>query len=152
VSRPDGATRNDSALVARYEPYPTDGAPIVSALSPVRTPVIDGAVFHDDQALGRLTPVVSWQAPVEPGIVQYRLTVYRLARGATGSLERAEVGSAYTLISSLRLPPGVLQAGGFYYFQVSAFRRNAADGDRLPLQLTLPVARADTLSGVLRVP
>ncbi|AKT44077.1 hypothetical protein [Chondromyces crocatus] len=65
-----------------------------------------------------LTPTISWSAPELGEPTTYRLTVRLLLREGTSRI----VATLLTASTQVRLPPGVLEMGEYYYVQVASER------------------------------
>lgn len=144
VTPPNGGTIWSSASIQQWDALNmTTGRTDVSLGQPLLTPVrdvrVNGAEIMTAPKLGVALPVtLSWTAPrVGPADV-YTVIVTHQLRFATGAMD--QVAIIDTTDTSIEIPPGVLQSGEAYTFQIRAARRGV-DPQR-PLRQYLPMIRS----------
>ncbi|HSN91448.1 MAG TPA: hypothetical protein VLS93_09485 [Anaeromyxobacteraceae bacterium] len=136
------------ASIGRREPMlPAPPTPIVPAVGTVRSPLVAGSPALGTIPPTGLTPLVSWTAPLAGSPTSYRVTVHRLANDV-GATRSAPVATWLVPGTSLgvRIPSGVLQAGGQYYLEIVAQVRAAEAFDVAPVRTPRSVSHATTLT------
>lgn len=88
-------------------------APVVSPPKDVR---VNGTATTEPLTGVGVTPTVSWSAPDLGAPSMYRVTVRQLQPNAA----TLTLSTVYTAGTQIRIPPGVLQAGSYYYLRVAA--------------------------------
>ena len=96
-----------------------------------------------------LTPTLSWSPPALGTASSYAVWVIELSVTATKgtALSRTYLSSDLT---SIKLPPGVLQSGKTYVFQISAATGPTTAQRSAPYRSSLPLGWADTLSALMQ--
>lgn len=121
-----------------------DVRPKVSGPRAVRIGEMD---FLEGGAGGETTPLVSWSAPELGKASWYELWVHELF--AEGQVTRRSFGPVFTTTStSLRVPPGVLEAGRSYVFELKAVSVEGVDWRTQLRRQTFPLAETTVLSGI----
>ncbi|HEX8440434.1 hypothetical protein, partial [Archangium sp.] len=156
VPKPDGGTASTSGQGTLSSEDLLSGLraqPLVPAISPVRSPLLNGASAYLDQSIGP-TPEVSWTPPAvgTPTFysVRFREIVYNPATGraSRGSL----VGRVMTQGTRVQVPPGLLRSGKYYFMLVTAIYQPNSSVQSAPYLLPWPGHSADSISGLLTVP
>jgi len=122
---------------------------LVPTVSFVRNIQIDGVNAFSDQNLVSLTPLVSWDPPTLGTPTRYGIQVVEILAPGTATQTRF-VAQISTPNTALRLPPGILQSGHFYAFQMSAW--DAPDQGIAPFRTVLNAAFSVTPTGLLTAP
>ncbi|MBZ4418767.1 hypothetical protein [Myxococcus sp. RHSTA-1-4] len=128
--------------------------PVQPRVSPPRELRIDGIAASVAREVGSASPVISWLPPVLGSVSAYWVSVYRVATNgvptATSYRRFYLPGSA----TEVRLPPGVLEAGGIYYLRVAAVDAPAYDVERKPFNYgeQLPTSSAEAISSLFTTP
>ena len=128
---------------------PTSGSPIEPLVGPATSIKINGADFFQDQSNIGTQPVVSWSPPSSGTPDGYSLSVVQLKSVGTDS----KVGNVYTIYTtqtSVTIPPGLLETGYAYFFQLQAFKGNS-NIEMAPRYESFPWGWADAFSGTLHV-
>jgi hypothetical protein len=141
-----GSLRSSDALEALA------GGPIVPRISPPRGLTIDGESAWTRHTLGTTTPVLAWQAPGFGTATAYLVDILKYWSGFESMPLYATLymGGSTTQV---RLPPGMLEAGGSYVVRVRALHAPGFEPERLPFssQDLLPRFQADTVSGLFTI-
>jgi hypothetical protein len=133
VRLPDGsASTPRSFSVYTYSQQPLTGSTssLTPQVGPARDLRINGAVATGDLTGVGLTPLLSWTAPSVGTANYYSVRVYELLATGDGGTTRLPVSTLTTAQTQVRLPPGLLVAGKFYYVQVNAVSQPASDPNR----------------------
>lgn len=123
VDLPDGSTstpRSFSVYTYMQQPLPSGNTPITPLVGPPTNLQLNGVV-----ATGNLTgvgtlPLLSWAVPATGTANYYLVRLYELFATATNSTSRLLVTSFTTAQTQVRLPPGVVVPGKFYYAEVDS--------------------------------
>jgi len=119
------------------------GGPIVPLVGVVRTVTIDGADGFTASELASATPTISWGAPTVGTAHGYILSVMRRELLIDSGMTRIEhVATLRTTRSSIRLPPGLLDSGSSYVFQITSACVPSETLLEAPYRRTLPEAFA----------
>jgi hypothetical protein len=86
-------------------------------LGPVKDILVNGKSTADWLTGAGLTPTISWSPPAVGAAARYRVMIRRLEPMGTSRF----VSSLNTAETSVALPEGILEAGGFYYIRVFAY-------------------------------
>jgi hypothetical protein len=131
------------------EALPAFGANgIAPGIAPVRHALIDGAPFFSSAKPSSLTPSVSWDAPAFGHASFYVLTVTELTIDA-GAVTGRKIASVTTREREVKVPAGVLSAGGRYTFTLTAVASPGTRPDERPFQRRYPMYSTDAISGVI---
>jgi hypothetical protein len=122
---------------------------IVPTLSFVRNIQIDGVNAFSDQNLASLTPLVSWDPPTVGTPTRYGISIVEVFANGAATQTRV-VAQISTPNTAFRLPPGILQSGHFYAFQMFAW--DAPAQGNAPFRTVLNAAFAATPTGLLTAP
>lgn len=119
---PPGATspvRMFAGLIYNLTVAGAQQAPIGARLGQVRAPTINGASLYTTTSGYGLTPTLAWTAPSSGTPTSYTVTAYRLySNGGQGA--RDWVLTMTTDQTSVTIPPGYLQTGESYVFEIDA--------------------------------
>jgi hypothetical protein len=134
-----------------YAPASTlSGTPILPRIRPPRGLTLDGATAYDPRTVSADSHVLAWQEPSTGAPADaYVVRVVRL--GAPDDERITVYLSGRT--PSVRLPPGILQPGQRYYFDVRAVLAEGIDVSSHPFMLDNPLRSsiASAVSGVVTV-
>jgi len=125
-----GESRASSYSVYTYAQQPLPSGPVMPQVGPPRELRLNGAEATGNLTGVGLTPLASWSAPSVGTAHYYLVRVYELLATSTGGTSRLQVTLLTTTQTQVRLPPGVLTAGKYYYLQVSAAFEPMADPNR----------------------
>jgi hypothetical protein len=141
-----GASRPwiESSEIERRDALPASAGAFAPAVTPATAPQIGGVdAFQDRMGVGE-TPVLSWSAPSKGSPTGYVVEVCRLdAKG--GATTRTSVLRYNTPRHSIRLPPGVLEAGATYFARITALVSTAPIA--APYREASVLAQASALTG-----
>ena len=127
---------------------PTATAPVKAAMSPVRSPLINGkSLFSTNVAVGA-TPTLSWTAPALGSPTGYLVRCYELSAAGTDS-QLSLVAQFRTPARTLTLPPNLLQTGHFYIFTISSISAPGANWSINPFQTALPYNTAPVMTAIV---
>jgi hypothetical protein len=90
------------------------------------------------------TPLLSWLAPLNATGYEV-LLVHAYETAGEGDYDF--VGHFFTAEPELRIPPGILVEGDYYYFIVTALNMPDVDVSETPFRLSMVQGRAEAISG-----
>ncbi|HVY46091.1 MAG TPA: hypothetical protein VHB21_09440 [Minicystis sp.] len=120
-------------------------------ISPPHNVNIDGASFWSPATLVTDTPVVTWDGPMIGQADAYLVTVYDV-HVSGGRLTFIPTGFVTTPRKKLRIPPGLIPAGGHTMIVVTAVAQPGLHLETAPFRSTLPYATAPAISAVFTAP
>ncbi|HET7504192.1 MAG TPA: hypothetical protein VFK02_24395 [Kofleriaceae bacterium] len=122
-----------------------EAAPLVPRIGPVHDLLVDGAP-PSPAAHASQTPTLAWQAPTLGTPTGYVVDVFALTV-AQGSLFTSldHVARLFTTEASVQVPPGAVQAGGTFVYQVTALS-GGIDVRAAPHRVTGAYGTSRTLS------
>jgi hypothetical protein len=124
---------------------PAPATPIVPAVGPVQSLLVAGAPALGTIPATGLTPTLSWSAPAIGTPTRYEVRLHRL-EAPSGATISQPVATFRQTATSLTVPADVLQAGGTYYAEITAYVL-AGDGfAAAPLRRTQVFSHATTLT------
>ncbi len=111
---------DQTATLGLREAMPPPAGPIAPEITPVQSPLVNGAsAFATMTGVGP-TPAISWTAPATGPPTRYALEVYWL-HAIAGSSVATRVATWVTSALAVSLPPGVLQPGSTYFARITAY-------------------------------
>jgi len=135
----------ESASLLRRDPLPLAGSSLVPAVSPVRSPQLNGQDALSDLSGVTATPTFSWSPPDTGTPTAYLVEIFALAaQGAT--TVTTEVLHYSALATSFTVPPGLLESGATYYAKITALV-TSVPYDATPFRSATALARAEVLTG-----
>jgi hypothetical protein len=127
------------------EPRATAAAgPIQPLVSPVQQPEIDGESAFGASSGTSTTPTLTWKAPAIGTPSGYQVIVWQ----AMGTYSNTVTAILVTTDTSVALPPGMLEHGSAYYFQITAMV-TSADLATHPFGPSATIAGADVLTSAI---
>jgi hypothetical protein len=121
-----------------------EAAPIVPRIGQVHDLLVDGApasAAHASQA-----PTLAWQPPTLGTATAYVVDVFGLSVEQGSSFTRLDdVARLFTTEASVQVPPGVLKAGGTFFYEVTALS-GGIDVKAAPHRVTGAYGASRTLS------
>ncbi|MBL0313336.1 MAG: hypothetical protein IPP78_11625 [Holophagaceae bacterium] len=125
--------------------------PMLQAIGPVISPMINGSDAFVSQSGLTASPSIAWSRPTQGEADAYSVAVLRIfAQGV--STRTTTVASLITEETSLTVPPGILQPGQSYIFRIRAIKAKDAEPSKAPFRLnTFPFATADALTAMVTV-
>lgn len=121
---------------------------IVPRIGMPRSMTIDGIDGREDVSNVAESPLLAWQPPSFGTADQYVIMVWRLGTNATETT-RTKAATLYTQDTSVRVPPGILQAGNKYFVQVIALSTPNSTLATKPVERSFPLSYGAVVSGVL---
>jgi hypothetical protein len=118
------------------------------SLSPVRDARVGGQRMLPGASGVGTTPWITWAAPRVGCPTTYGVSIRRIDVAGT-RVTSVPVWAGFTPDRSLRVPEGIMIAGGRYLVVVSASVFGDVDLGRTPFQRGFPFARAAAVSGVI---
>ena len=116
--------------------------PVQPLVSPVRGPLINGRSASVDQAGASASPVLSWKPPLLGQPDGYRVDVFHVYPRPMGSgLRFQRVATLSITEPGVTIPPGVMQAGESYVFDIEAVIERGSRGPAGPGRRRGPGAR-----------
>ncbi len=149
----DGATQPISlaAGVGTYSTQmPTGNSPIAPLVGQATSITINGGDFYSDTPNAGTEPVVSWNPPTVGTADGYYLIIYQLTSPDGYITVPGQIFVIETDRTSVTIPPGVLQTGYAYVFQLTAFHGNP-NVETAPDYSYFPWGYADAFSGYIHV-
>jgi hypothetical protein len=128
----------------------TAGSPMAPLVGPVTSIKINGNDFFQPQPGAGAEPTVSWNLPAVGTPDGYSLNIIQLKNDGFGDTIQGSQYSIYTTQTSVTVPPGILQSGYAYVFQLQAFKGNG-NVEQAPQYANFPWGYADAFSGVVHV-
>ena len=127
--------------------------PLTPRLSPAQDLTVEGQDGRKARTLGSLAPRLAWAAPRLGTPSVYRVRIRRKS-AQPGFTTLHSVATISTTETALDLPPGILEPGQQYVFQVSAMWVPGMDLAAQPYAYlrSTNLAEADTVSGLLSTP
>jgi hypothetical protein len=92
-------------------------------------------------------PVLSWTAPDVGNPAMYRVEVYRLATQGSAGTRAIRAARIWTNNASLKIPPGLLTNGEYYFFRVVAMQSPGLTVASSPFTYTFPYGEAVAVTG-----
>jgi hypothetical protein len=134
----------ESSGIERRDPLPAPAGAFAPAVTPAMAPQIGGVdAFQDRTGVGE-TPVLSWSAPSKGSPTGYVVEVCRLDAKA-GATTSTAVLRFNTPRQSIRIPPGVLEAGRTYFARITALVSTAPIA--VPYRGSSVLSQASVLTG-----
>jgi hypothetical protein len=127
---------------------PTSTQPLALLVSGPTKPTVNGQSFASNLSGIGLTPKLTWGAPATGKAAYYQLFLWKLSKSGTGSAVTL-YAILQTSATSLTLPPGLLNTGDAYVFDLWAYSVQGFSAVQ-PLKLKLPYGAADVMSGVMQ--
>ena len=127
---------------------PTATSPLRPLVGLVKNPTLNGRNLLSDLNAVGTTPTLAWQAPDLGTPTGYLVRIYRMSlAGAdtTGTL----VAELMARTPTMKVPPGVLQAGGTYVLMVRSIAQ-ATDLTAAPNAYVVPFGAAELASGLIQ--
>jgi hypothetical protein len=122
-----------------------EAAPLVPLIGPVSGLFVDGAPAGQAAHVSQ-TPTLAWQAPAPGKASGFVVDVFRLSVPQGSSFTNLEdTARFFTTQTSLQIPPGVLQTGQTYFFEVTALS-GGIDVRSAPHHVTGAYSASRTLS------
>jgi hypothetical protein len=131
---------------------PTASSPLQPLVGPPINASINGVDFFHDQTGVGLTPTLTWNPPTVGSASGYELAFcYFGATPGGGILFLSEtcVGVLFTKITSVTVPPGLLESGKYYFVTLRSISQPGLDIATAPFKTAFPRATADALSGII---
>lgn len=117
-----------------------------NGLAPVVGPPRDLLLDDQDATAERdgigANPVLSWTAPDLGNPAMYRVEVFRLATSGASGSRAVRVARIWTNDTSLKIPPGLLTNGEYYFFRVVAMQSPGLTIASSPFTYTFPYGEA----------
>lgn len=113
-------------------------APIVPLVGPVLSPLINGSNAFDEASGVGLTPTLSWTAPALGPPTSYSVRAVRLFPAEYDVVAYETMALIVTTSTSVRVPPGVLSKGQYYFFVITSLLNSGIDANEHPYRNTLP--------------
>jgi hypothetical protein len=129
--------------------FPTGSTPIAPLVGQATGITINGSDFYSDQPNAGAQPVIAWNTPTLGTADGYYLIIYRLD-SFSGLTFPGQVSVIATGKTSITLPPGLLQTGYAYVFQLTAFQGNP-QVETAPYYNYFPWGYAEAFSGYVHV-
>ncbi len=153
VTLPDGGSSNPAStpggIGCTYSLADFAGGKVVqSLLSPVLQPLVNQGSFHSNRSGIGLTPTLSWTPPTAGPPTAYEVQVRQVTVDASNQARVATIALLTTGATSVTVPPGILQMGQTYQFDVLSVLSRGDDETR-PLYVHLPRCGASVQSGVM---
>jgi len=146
VSNP-GDTPGAISCTLPLAPYAA-GMPVAPLVSPVQQPVVNQGSFRNNRTGVGLQPTVGWTAPALGPPTVYIVQVRLVQLNAANQPQMTRIALLSTASTSVTVPPGILQSGQLYQFDIVALSSHGDDATR-PFYQHLPFCAASTLSGVM---
>jgi hypothetical protein len=148
---PDSTPFSVTAHIDVSAPASTlSGTPILPRIRPPRGLTLDGAAAYDPRTVSAASHALAWQEPSTGAPADaYVVRVMRLGTFDDESITFYLSGKT----PFVRLPPGILQPGQRYYFDVRAVLAEGSDVSSQPFMLENPLRSsvASAVSGVVTV-
>jgi ZU5 domain-containing protein len=132
-------------------PEAAQAAPIIPPLSLATAITVNGADYYAGGTGVGTALTLSWLPGVVGHPAFYRITISRLFVNAQGRTGKQTIANILTPNTTLKLPPGIVQSGSTYVFQLMSVASTSINAATLlatsPFKSGLDIATATTVSG-----
>lgn len=145
--------RQTSSSTASWEFVERGAATVFPVISPVRDVTIDGEPVDDEIRDVTATPLLSWKRPRHGSPAAYIVRIAQVNAQAPFASTAATRLVVAPDVHRVRIPAGLLQSGGHYFFRVVAVASSEPrQRGQLDIMFVPPRAQiVDAFSGTIRV-
>ncbi len=145
ITAPGAATATELiGTIGRRDPLPASNGAVLPAITPPRSPMINGIDAFQSPAGVGTTPMFSWSAPALGTATHYVIEIASVVN-SNGATAFEPVAYLTTVSSAIRMPPGPLQAGTQYVGYLTAYFVTSDAPETAPYRYSIPNAWATTL-------
>lgn len=138
------STVTDTFYVTNKQTTALPSGPVAPILSPVQSPLLNGASLFKSATLNSTNVTISWAPPATGQPYGYTVEVYQLVTLSTGATGYATAGIYGTAKTSLTIP--FISPSNTYVFAILAASDASANIEKNPLRHKIPFAESGIVS------